>query len=153
MVARVKPRALLAATVDAAAGADVTLHSPLDRVLQGDTRAIGNPPRTALVTKVQAPDMLMAFQLNPTPAVHPGDLLVQTTAGAVPVAILDVQNDEVILETPINNLNAGDTVGLAKQADVFSITDVQVDNAGVMTVTVTDPTVFQPADVVFRSEE
>jgi hypothetical protein len=36
-----------------------------------------------------------------------------TTAGAVPVAILDVQNDEVILETPINNLNAGDTVGLS----------------------------------------
>jgi hypothetical protein len=150
MVARVKPRALLASTVDAVAGADVTLHSPLDGVLQGDTMAIGNPPRAALVTKVQAPDMVMAFQLNPPPAVHPGDLLVQIAAGTVPVAILDVQNDEIILETPINSLNAGDTVGLAKQADVFSITDVQVDNAGVMTVTVTDPTVFQPADVVFQ---
>ena len=151
MVARVKPRALLATAVDAVAGPVVTLHSPLTGVLGGDAIAIGNPPRTSLVTKVQAPDMVMAFQLSPPPAVQPGDLLVQVAVpGAVPVAILDVQDDEVILETPVNSLNTGDTVGLAKQADVFSITNVHVDNAGVMTVTVTNPTVFQPNDIVFQ---
>jgi len=153
VVARVRPRAVLAAAVGNVSGKNLTLSSPLDGVAAGDTVAIGSALRSSTVSKAPSKESVTAFQPSAQPAtpVQPGDFVVQLNqAAGVPVRVLDVQDNLIILDSSLPTLNSGDQVGIARQTDLFAITTVNVGAAGAMTVTVQNGGAFSNGDVVFQ---
>lgn len=157
VIARVRPRGLLAAAVASSSasssGTSITLATGLDNVGEGDMLAIGNVPRFSVVTKTPSQETVSAFELTPPLSVRPGDLLADLgpPLGPAPVRVLDVEDGLIILDSNLPTLKTGDAAGLAKQADAFPITTVETDaGTGVMTVTMVNAAPFSVNDAVFQ---
>jgi hypothetical protein len=132
-VARVVPRANVVSAVDSASGAVLTLHVPLPPMFKDDVLAVGNLPRTALVTAApKGADTAMVVTIGPGADVQAGDLLVRNLTPDDISAVTDVKGTSVTLDTPIASLKTGDQVGFARPS--LTLTVANVDAAGVITL-------------------